>query len=332
MYAVEYINQNLNPRKVLDYYNFEGITENDEYIRAKCKIHGGDNPTAFCWNKANNLWFCYTGSCGGGDVFTLVEKMEKCGFTDATIRVAQILGLDIGGMEVVSEDKLRIKHLRWLEKELKKHKCNNKASATIQPYEVPYTKYSLEHEIFDRFEPSLLEKYEAKFCNVYPTENGMLYNKLVIPLYQKETIVGCALRDTTGKGIPKWYYVPKGLSVSSILYNYDYIEKNEDITEVILVEGIFDVWAYHKVGIDNVVAIFGSSLSDEQADLLIRLSVDVTLSFDNDTAGNKATAKAIKLLKNKVTLKKIELAEGNDPADMSSEELLKAYLKRSSVL
>ena len=331
MYAVEYINQNLNPRVVLDYYGFEGIVENDEYIRAKCKIHGGDNPTAFCWNKANNLWFCYTGDCGGGDVYTLVEKIEKCGFTDATIRVAQILGLDIGDMEVVSEDQLRKKHLRWLEKELQKHKNGGKISNRPQSYVVSSTKYSYEHETFKRFDPELLKEYDAKFCNIYPTDTGLLYNKLVIPLYHRGDIVGCALRDTTGKYMPKWYYVPKGLNISSILYNYDYIEQNEDITEVILVEGIFDVWAYHKVGIDNVVAIFGSSLSEEQAELLIRLSVDVTLSFDNDTAGQKATAKAIKLLRNKVTLKKIELSEGSDPADMTSEELLKAYLNRSNV-
>ena len=37
MYAVEFINENMDARKVLEYYEFEGITESEEYIRAKCK-------------------------------------------------------------------------------------------------------------------------------------------------------------------------------------------------------------------------------------------------------------------------------------------------------
>ena len=326
MYAVEFINENMDAKKVLEYYEFEEITENEEYIRAKCKIHGGDNPTAFCWNKHNNLWICYTGDCGGGDVFTLVEKLEKCTFTTAINKVAQILNLNINDMEIVSEDRIRKKHLMWLEKELKK--CKPK---TLTEYEMPYTKYFLNNENFNRFDENILTKYNARFCNVYPTENGILYNKLAIPLYKNNVLVGCALRDTTGQYKPKWYYVPKGINVSTILYNFDYIEKNEDITEVILVEGIFDVWAYAKAGIYNVVAIFGSSLSEEQVKLLLRLNIDVTLSFDNDTAGNKATEKAIKLLRNKVTLRKIELHEGYDPDDETEEDLINAYLNRKII-
>ena len=109
-------------------------------------------------------------------------------------------------------------------------------------------------------------------------------------------------------------------------------EKNSDITEIILTEGIFDVWAYHRIKLNNAVAVFGSSLSDEQIKLILQLNLDVTLSFDNDKAGNKATDKAIKVLKNKVTIKKINLPEGKDPADIETEELLKAYLNRTKIL
>ena len=120
MNAVEFINEHLDPMKVLEYYNFQEVTDKGQMIRARCKIHGGDNPTAFCWNKENNLWFCYTGDCGGGDVFSLIEKLEKCNFKTAVQKAAEILSLDINDMEVVSEDRIRTEHLKWLNKQIKK--------------------------------------------------------------------------------------------------------------------------------------------------------------------------------------------------------------------
>ena len=87
MNAVEYINLHMDPQAVLDYYGFRHVQEYDEEIRSCCEIHKGNDPTAFIWNKRNNLWFCYTGPCHGGDVFTLVEKMEGKPFAQAVEKV-----------------------------------------------------------------------------------------------------------------------------------------------------------------------------------------------------------------------------------------------------
>lgn len=331
MYAVEFINKHLDPIKILEYYNFEKITDYGNMIRARCKIHGGDNPTAFCWNKNNNLWICYTGNCGGGDVFTLIEKLEKCNFTTAVQKAAEILNININDMEIISEDRIRTEHLKWLNKQLKKQ-----TREETKEYVLPYTKYSMVNDNFTRFDELTLAFYGAKFCDLFPSENGFLYNKLVIPLFENNKIIGCALRDTTGTEMPKWYYTPKHIKVSSILYNYDLVrdlsEQNSDITEIILTEGIFDVWAYHLAGLNNAVAVFGSSISDEQVKLILQLNLDVTLSFDNDTAGHKAAKKATSLFKNKVTLKQVNLPEGKDPADLPTEDLLKAYLSRKKII
>ena len=45
MNAVEYINENLDVMKLLNYYNFREITESEDQIRACCEIHKGNNPT-----------------------------------------------------------------------------------------------------------------------------------------------------------------------------------------------------------------------------------------------------------------------------------------------
>lgn len=58
----------------------------------------------------------------------------------------------------------------------------------------------------------------------------------------------------------------------------------------VLVEGNFDVVSLHARGLDNVVAPLGTAFTAEQATLLKRFGTHVTLAFDGDTAGNKATA------------------------------------------
>ena len=329
MNAVEYISKNMNARKILDHYNFRDIVETDDSIRSCCEIHNGNNPTAFVWNKQNNLWYCYTSDCGGGDVFTLIEKLEKVGFTKAVAIVASILELDITGLKVEKQTDLVINNTKkWIEFMKKK----NQVILSDVPYELPNTKYYDDITMLDRFDTSLTNFYEAKYCRVYPTEEGFLYNKLVIPIYFMNILRGVALRDTTGKYQPKWMFQPKSLPIRCLLYNYDaamQCVRDSQTSEIILVEGVFDVWAYHRIGIDNVVGIFGSSLKQEQKALLLKTGLDIVTSFDNDDAGNKCTKDVIQYFKYKATVKTVQFPIGKDPGDCTPDELKEYYLQRS---
>ena len=311
MDVVKYVQDNLDVRAILDYYGFRDITETASAYRACCMIHGGNNPTAFIWNKENNLWFCHTGDCGGGDVFNLIERIDKINFSDAVKKAACILGLDITGMSFdISIDRLNKEQRKWLERQRKR--LGNKQNAE---YAIPYVNYYTECETFDRFPSSVLEHFDARFCKIYPLEESVLKNKLVIPLTEEGKTVGVALRDTTGKYLPKWMYAPKQIKIDNILYNYETVVEltnKGEIDEVILVEGIFDVWAYYQIGIKNVVAVFGSSVSDEQFSAILKLGIDVVLS-----------------LKNKTTINFINFALGKDPADLTAEELMTAYMNRN---
>lgn len=326
MNAVDYINQNLDPLKLLNYYGFREIIESDVQIRACCEIHKGNNPSAFIWNKSNNLWFCYTGDCKGGDAFTLVEKMENVDFTVAIKRLSEILQLDITGMDTSYGKSLIIKDFeQW-------KKLQTAEESIDFVYELPNTKFYDSHPGFTRFKPETLKQFGAKFCNVYPIEDKLLYNKLMIPIEHDSKLCGVALRDTSGNVNYKWYYAPTGLYVRNILYNYDnaikHIEEN-DLNEIILVEGIFDVWAYYEAGIYNTVAIFGSSLKANQYKIIIKSGLNVVLSFDNDEAGKKCDREVKKQLKYKASVRTILLPDGKDPADISRDELISAYLARA---
>lgn len=329
MNAVEYINSNINAKKVLEHYNFRNIVETDDSIRSCCEIHKGNNPTAFVWNKQNNLWYCYTGDCGGGDVFTLIEKLEEVGFTKAVAIAASILQLDITGLKVEKQTDIVINNTKqWIEF-MKKHK---QSILSDVPYELPNTRYVNDLSIFNRFDISILDYYDAKMCKVYPTEDGFLYNKLVVPIQFMNILRGVALRDTTDKYQPKWMFQPKSLPIRCLLYNYDVAMQcvqDSKASEIILVEGVFDVWAYHRIGIDNVVGIFGSSLKTEQKALLLKTGLDIVTSFDNDDAGNKCTKDVLQYFKQKATVKQVQFPIGKDPGDCIPDELKEYYLQRS---
>ena len=70
-----------------------------------------------------------------------------------------------------------------------------------------------------------------------------------------------------------------------------------DESKVYLVEGAFDVWNLYQIGVKNVVAVMGSSISTNQEKLLLKYFIDVCLLFDNDKAGLLATKKSIDKLK-----------------------------------
>lgn len=337
MNAVDYIRERVDIRRVMEHYNFRNLSETEDAFRACCAIHGGDNPTSFVWMKHNKLWYCYTGAeCGGGDIFNLVEKMEGLSFRQSITKASQILGINIAGMEMdFHEDNLRREQQRWIESQMKRRK---KTSLQAEEYVLPATEYSRECDDAnaERLKSFPLEHYGAEFCKLYPTKNRegkdvVLHNKLMIPIRQKGKLRAVALRDTTGTFSAKWMYQPDGIKTHEMLYNIDKVTEmieNEEAEEVILVEGIFDVWAYHRIGIDNVVAIFGSSLGESQYKELLKLNVLVTCSFDSDDAGKKCTAKVLEQMKNKCDVKVIELPEGKDPDDCTEEELLNAYLNR----
>ena len=81
-----------------------------------------------------------------------------------------------------------------------------------------------------------------------------------------------------------------------------------------LVEGYTDVISMHQSGIENVVASSGTALTEEQVKLIRRYSQNVTVIFDGDAAGIKASMRGIDLLlEGDLNVKAVALPEGEDP-------------------
>ncbi|WP_370897125.1 DNA primase [Chryseobacterium gossypii] len=86
----------------------------------------------------------------------------------------------------------------------------------------------------------------------------------------------------------------------------------------LLVEGYMDVISLHMAGIENVVASSGTSLTTEQIKLIKRLTENVTILFDGDNAGIKASFRSIDMLLTEgMNIRVLLFPEGDDPDSFS---------------
>ncbi|MUP36835.1 DNA primase [Labilibaculum euxinus] len=102
-----------------------------------------------------------------------------------------------------------------------------------------------------------------------------------------------------------------------------------------LVEGYTDVLSFHQAGIENVVASSGTALTADQIRLIKRFTNNITIIYDGDAAGIKASLRGIDLvLEQEVNVKVLLLPQGEDPDSfsrtMGASELMEYIEKNES--
>ena len=100
-----------------------------------------------------------------------------------------------------------------------------------------------------------------------------------------------------------------------------------------LVEGYTDVMSLHEAGIENVVASSGTSLTQEQVRLIKRFTQNITILYDGDPAGIKASIRGIDLVLEEGMNVRIVLLPGSEDPDSYSKKVsneeFKKYLKEN---
>ena len=166
---------------------------------------------------------------------------------------------------------------------------------------------------------------ETGLCIKY--DDGRLvdrfFDRVIFPIHSSSGRViafgGRTLK--TDKTVAKYVNSPSTeiYDKSSSLYGI-YFAKNEIARQdkCILVEGYLDVLSMHQLGITNVVASSGTSLTVEQIRLIRKFTNNVTIIYDGDSAGIKAALRGIGLvLKEGLNVKVVLLPEGQDPDDFA---------------
>ena len=322
MDAVSLLSKHIDVEKLLNHYGFEKISHHGDFIRACCKIHGGDNPSSFVINRDTHLWFCHTGSCGGGDVFTLVQKMENVDFPSAVRWLANFFDVDIKNLRITERKAQHIEDLKKFIKMMKGRRKKDLQTFTIQEEIKEVAKYrNFNEETLKHFGLGYVESVNLKKRN---GEDYTLLHRLVFPIIFNNIQVGISFRRIKSTDYPKWSHQPAHIETKNILYNYDNVI-GESV--VVVCEGISDVWAFYEIGVP-AVATFGAHITEEQYKLLLRTGADLVFAFDGDEAGKTVTQRALKMFKYKANLSVLHLNDGEDPESLTREELKKRYEQR----
>jgi DNA primase len=145
------------------------------------------------------------------------------------------------------------------------------------------------------------------------------HGRVIFPIHSASgRVIGFGARILTkDKAIAKYLNSPESeiYNKSKSLYGI-YFARNAIVSKnnCYLVEGYTDVISLHQAGIENVVASSGTSLTQDQVKLIKRYTPNITILYDGDPAGIKASMRGIDMiLEEGMNVKIVLFPEGDDP-------------------
>lgn len=167
------------------------------------------------------------------------------------------------------------------------------------------------------------EEYLEKTGLAIKNDKGRVYDRfrgrVMFPIHNfTGRVIGFGGRTLkTDKNVPKYINSPESdiYHKSNVLYGLFHAKKAiRDTDNCYLVEGYADVLAVHQAGIENVVASSGTSLTVEQIRMIGRFTENVTILYDGDAAGIKASLRGLDMiLEEGLNVKVVSFPEGHDP-------------------
>ncbi len=310
---------------------------------ALCPFHSEKTPS-FVIYKDTQSFYCF--GCGvGGDAVSFVRNIERLDYTDAVKLLCERAGMNMPTDPQDDEANRLRRRCYEANREAARffHSCLSlpEASAAVEYINKRgLAKETVKHFGLgfapDRWD-ALLKHLKAKgfseaelisFDLARRTAKGSAIdnfrNRLIFPIIDLRGNViafgGRVLDDSKPK------YLNSSDTVvykkSQALYALNFAKNNSE-RKLILCEGYMDVIAMHQAGFTNAVAGLGTAFTSEQISLLTRYCDELTLCFDSDEAGKKATKRALSMLSSApMKLKIMNLSDGKDP-----DEILKTQGK-----
>lgn len=302
-------------RDVLARYGFLDKLEEKKpgKLVGPCPIHGGKNGTSFNVDAEKNIFNCFS-NCGGGNVLDLVVKLEECSIREAGVKLADWFGLTFERSNGTEKKTAKVS-----EKSEEDAAAAHTSRSANKPLERPLTRLKHDHPYL--FERGLTVETIKAFGVGYCTR-GLMRGRIAIPIHnvagELVAYAGRAVEDALASEKGK-YRLPDGFKKSHELYNL--CAAKGAGAGLVVVEGFFGAMKVHQAGFPNVVALMGSTLSDEQERLLLAHTDRLALMFDGDDAGYKCLREFYGRLRRRLYLREIHLGDGEQPDSLDAERI-----------
>ncbi len=332
--------------------------------QACCPFHNEKTPS-FVVSPSKGVYKCF--GCGkGGNAVTFVMEHESISYPEALKIVAKRYGIEVEEREQTEEDVRRNNNREsmfalngWVAEYFSKYLLNNTEGKTVG-----LSYFSQKRGFTD----ATIRKFGLGFCSAkgdamsqaalaagYREEfllstglslkresDGRLYDRfrdrVMFPVHNISGRVvafgGRTLR--TDKSVAKYQNSPESeiYSKTRELYGLYFAKKAiQQQGYAIMVEGYTDVISMHQAGVENVVASSGTSLTIDQIRLLNRFTRNITVIYDGDSAGVKATMRGIDMiLKEGMNVRVVSLPVEHDPdsfARAHTAEEVRDYIART---
>lgn len=300
-----------------------------------CPFHGEKTPSFNIYTESGSF-YCF--GCGaGGDVITFIMKIENLDYVEAVKFLAQRAGMEMP--ENTYDDSLSKLRMRIYEANreaarffhatllsqrgqsgLNYLRGRALSDRTIRHFGLGFADDDW-NSLCNHLKNKGFSEYEIYSANLaFKRKNGngiydRFVNRVMFPIIDlRGNVIAFGGRIMTEEK-PKYLNTSDTpvFKKSENLFSLNNA-KSSGTRTLILCEGYMDVIALNQAGFTNAVATLGTALTNEQAVLMKRYADEVIICYDADGAGQKATARAIDILRNAgLPIKILTVPSGKDP-------------------
>ncbi|MBP1852664.1 DNA primase [Rhizobium halophytocola] len=320
---------------------------------ACCPFHGEKSPSFHCEDRKGR-YHCF--GCGvSGDHFRFFTDLEGLSFPEAVERVADMAGVAMPKADPQAErrerERVTLQDVMEMATQFFQDQLQSAAGAkaraylrerglsgrTIDTFRLGYAPES-RNALKEYLSANDVPKEQIEACGLVrhgpdiPVSYDYFRDRIMFPiLSSREKVIAFGGRAMAADAMAKYMNSPETelFHKGSVLYNFARARRaagqvgRGDAT-LIAVEGYMDVIALHQAGIENAVAPLGTALTENQLDILWRVSPLPILCFDGDGAGVRAAYRAADLalphIKPGRSVRFALLPEGKDPDDLVRED------------
>tara|TARA_B000000557_G_C20812599_1_gene461039 strand:- start:132 stop:1883 length:1752 start_codon:yes stop_codon:yes gene_type:complete len=307
-----------------------------------CPFHDDKKPSLSI-SEEKGLYHCF--SCkAGGNLITFVKEFKNISSGEAIKDICDFFDIKFEYKELSVKDNTKkasqlIKLNSIIAKLYNKVLIEGKSSEIAIEYlkergfskkDIIDNEIGLAPESWDflvKFidQKNLNKGYSEEIGLIKKKENNNFYfdffrNRIIFPIKNRQGSIIAFAGRSLNNDEPKYLNSKESqiFSKRKILYgtNKFSLLKGKKPKFVYIVEGYTDVLMMNKIGINNVVASMGTSLTNEHANEISKLSDKVVLIFDSDEAGLNASFKSIEpLFASGIDVYKLSLPDSFDPCD-----------------